>query len=542
MKREIIYSNGDRRRRGPIPWFLAFCSGVLLFSGAFLFTHLGTYALWDDEAETALGALSVWEKGDTGAKVGHNLNARRGGINLKEMADRLTPPLPTYLMAPFLGLGRPNSLYARIPFALCGFLSISLILWFLWKQGASRTTMMIFSIALLANISLFLYFRQARYYGLALSLALILIILYERGFIRTTERYLYSFLSFLLFFSHPIMFAQLQVAAFLDWIIFRRRVRGFPTGREILELTIPCLICSLPLLFIWNPFLVKSKEYLEQVSSGNRLTLLWWNFRDLFRAEFIPLISVVLAPWAYWRTRNPIILRSLLAIVAVVVTTSMLTYQPVSVTSVADVRYEIPAIWFGLGLTTCIGTTVLATVGNGLGTLLLILFLGTSLGSGNYYPAFRWESRVGQYVGELMEPIQEPYTPVIQWVAQHVPAKSSVAVFPDYMMYPLMFHAPHAVYAWQLRDISDPQFRGLPEIHFQGRVSPDYLIVFGPGGTDLLGQMEGHFQNQIHYSEVARIQVFWKDLYRPEIFWRSFSTIQVSDPSQGITVYKKSIP
>ena len=194
MKRKNLYPNGNRGNRGPNPWFLAICVGVLLVSGAFLFIHLGTYALWDDEAETALGALSVWEKGDTSAKVGHNLNARRGGINLKEMADRLTPPLPTYLMAPFLGLGKPDSLHARIPFALCGFLSVGMILWFLCKQGASRATLVVFSLALLGNVSTFLYFRQARYYGLALGLALILIILYERGLFRPAERYLYSIL------------------------------------------------------------------------------------------------------------------------------------------------------------------------------------------------------------------------------------------------------------------------------------------------------------------------------------------------------------
>lgn len=125
-----------------------------------------------------------------------------------------------------------------------------------------------------------------------------------------------------------------------------------------------------------------------------------------------------------------------------------------------------------------------------------------------------------------------------QWVNKNIPAESTVLVFPEYMMYPLMFHAPQAVYAWQLENGFEPQFANLDDIHFRGRRAPDYLIVFGPDSSDVRFHLQTLFQGRISYQEVTRINTFWKDLYRPEIFWRTFSSIRISEPSQGIVIFR----
>jgi hypothetical protein len=55
------------------------CALVLLFA------RLGTYALWDDEANTALFGQSVWETGDTVALRDHNVVAFRNGLRSREL-------------------------------------------------------------------------------------------------------------------------------------------------------------------------------------------------------------------------------------------------------------------------------------------------------------------------------------------------------------------------------------------------------------------------------------------------------------------------
>src|SRR5450755_4287586 len=78
---------------------------ILIGSFLLIFVQLGHYPLWDDEAITAMTARGVWRTGDTSAWVDdHNLLAYRNGLLINHFADRYTPPLQFYLLAPFLGL------------------------------------------------------------------------------------------------------------------------------------------------------------------------------------------------------------------------------------------------------------------------------------------------------------------------------------------------------------------------------------------------------------------------------------------------------
>jgi len=110
------------------------------------------------------------------------------------------------------------------------------------------------------------------------------------------------------------------------------------------------------------------------------------------------------------------------------------------------------------------------------------------------------------------------------------------------MTYPLMFHAPQAVYAWQLRpeQKDEEQFKNLPDIHFQGLVPPDYIVVFGPSVVQIRKLMGQWSMQGMDYQEVTRLLTFWKDLYRPELFWRTFKPIENFDPNtEAIYIFKK---
>jgi hypothetical protein len=147
------------------------------------------------------------------------------------------------------------------------------------------------------------------------------------------------------------------------------------------------------------------------------------------------------------------------------------------------------------------------------------------------------------YIEELIRPPPEPYTPAAQWINEHVPAGDSIWVMPDYATYPLMFHAPGALYAWQLEWPPRPDFAKLPRIHFIGQEPPDYLIAFGPSLPGMAQAIRNLNRPDVSYKQVATINVFWKDLYRPELIWRTFQPISNFDPkTQAVYVFQRVGP
>ena len=132
----------------------------------FIFSRLGHYALWDDEATTALFAQSVWETGDTYALVDDNLVAYNSGAELNtQLKNRYISPFAFYLAAPFVGTNPGSAFSARLPFAICGILSIGLIILWLWRSSLPVLSWILISMGLLGNVSLILYVKQCRYYA-----------------------------------------------------------------------------------------------------------------------------------------------------------------------------------------------------------------------------------------------------------------------------------------------------------------------------------------------------------------------------------------
>ena len=110
---------------------------------------------------------------------------------------------------------------------------------------------------------------------------------------------------------------------------------------------------------------------------------------------------------------------------------------------------------------------------------------------------------------------------------------------PGYATYPLMYHAPKVVYAWQLRK-TEVQFEGLPEIHFMEEVPPDYAIAFGPYAQEAKAMFQKLEERGVHYAQIGQINRYWYDLIRPELFWHSFREIRHYSPSsEAICIFKQ---
>lgn len=507
------------------PWCAA---AVLALSAALLLVRLGHYALWDDEAGTALTALGLLETGDTSAVVGRNLFAYGGGAELEGLKLRYMPPLQAVLAAPSLALlGRDSALAARLPFALCALGAVGLMLLWLRRARADGTDLLVFSAALLGNASFFLFGRQARYYAPALLCSTAVACLYVfRDGSRRRCLAAAAWSCALMGFNY-LAWAALCACLAADYLLWGRRERPLARG-DWAALLLPQAAAAALLLSVWSPF---GKEVVERVSGPRwREALLsaWYALRDSHRCGLLSLPVLAAAPLLYPAARDRWLLRAPLAALVYVAAVAALAPLPASGPRVAQVRYFVPLIPLGLAAAV-LCARALPGKARRLAVPLCLLVLPVRT--------------TAAFVGELLRPPGDPYRPAARWLRENAPEGASVWVVPDHMTYPLMFHAPHATYAWQLPWPPRPGFEGLPDVHFQGRVPPDYLVAFGPAAAPAVRALAGRPGAGGRYVRVATIDQYWRDMHRPELFWHGFRAATGYDPdTEAIQVFRRVPP
>lgn len=522
----------DAKTPGPVVGVM-----LLLFSSFLLFQNLGHYALWDDETYTALGAKGVLKTGDTSAVIDHNIVGFRGGIMLKELCDRFTPPLPTYLAAASFFVLGANSFAARFPFALCGLASLLLIVIWLRRAKAPPLIWNLMLIAILGNASLFLYFRQSRYYAPVILSAIGLGYLYCNWRRTRLHILLFAFVSVCLFASNCIVFLEVYAALAVDYLFWGRRTIKLPLADWLL-LFGPQAVAGIAISMVWNPFSTHHGGALFANNPMQRVTLFFWNLRDLNASEFGVVALLIAAPFLYFRHHDLWIIRGCIAILVSIAATCIFSPQPVALTSVADIRYIVPVIPL------CILVEVLTLQSfprqfRWTAIPLAILAFHTNFFNGGFFQKEGVHSSSINFVKELISPPGDPYSATARWIDQNVGEGQSIWVLPDYMTYPLMFHSPKAVYAWQLKWPPEEQFKDLPRIQFFGQEPPDYIIAFGPVVHKLERAIRDWKRPDLSYQKIATIDYFWKDLYRPELFWRqSIPISNYSRESEAIYIFK----
>lgn len=524
---------------------------VLIISSFFLFYNLGHYALWDDEATTALFAQSVWRTGDTSAIRAHNLVAYKSGIELEDFRNRYVPPLQFYLAAPFVGLFPGSAFAARLPFALCGLFTIIVILFWLWRSEASISTWVLMSMGLLGNVSLMLYSRQCRYYSFVILTATVLAFLY---FFRDSHKktlLVITLVSLFLLASNYLCYAAVVICLIMDYLIWGRKTCPYRYS-ELAVILGPQLLLGGWLVSVYNPFGKNIWDVPAASSLWEKVILFWWNFRDLNSCELGVGVLILSAPLLFFYTKDQRLLRCPVAIFIYILVISLLSPQPLRLLSVAFVRYLSPLIPI------CIFTAVLSIQAlsvrfKWLAVPLAILAFGTNILNGGPLAGIdkktifsqviaegRFRSTAFEFTKELIAPPPSAYRETADWINQNLREKESVWVVPDFATYPLMYHAPKAMYAWQLREVKR-QFKGLPEIHFMGKVPPRYVIAFGPYLQEAKEVFQRLETRGIRYVQISEINGYWYDLTRPELFWHSFREIQEYSPtSERIYIFKRS--
>lgn len=513
---------------------------ALVVMAALLFTRLGHYTLWDDEAETALVAKAVMQTGDTSVLLDHgNLVAYRGGLLVRNFSDRSTPPLATYLTAASFSLLGVNAWAARLPFAILGLATVALILF--GARRESWSVLLVLIAGLLGNVSLILFLRQCRYYAPAIFFTVAITFVYWRWKPTPRNLLILAGLSILLFASNYLNYLALYLCLAIDYLLWKRK-QWPPTWLDALLLFGPQLVFNGTIASVWNPLMTGFGGYEAIDSPYQRLLLFYWYWRDMDYCEFFSVPLLLLALILGTTQRQTWLVRGCLALVVFTAFITLSSPQLVNITTEADVRYLTPMIPLAIALEVG-GICLLLQQRPLLTTAAALVIFGTNLLHLKSLHQNGFHSTTLSYIGELLHPPPEPYTPVAEWINDHVPDGGTIWVLPSYATYPLMFHAPNALYAWQLPWPPRPDFAALPRIHFIKQEPPDYLIAYGPGLATMRQALHQWNRPDVSYKNVANINIPWKDFYRPELFWHSFTPITDFDPkTEAIYIFQRTKP
>lgn len=525
-------------------WKLIVVALSLSVAAALLFTRLGHYSLWGDEAIMALSAKGVMATGDTSVVQEHgNIVAYGNGMLLRDLCDRMSPPLYTYLTAGAFAIFGVNPWAARMPSVLLGLGTIALVLYWARKQPTPVVAML--ALGLVCNVPLLLSIRQCRYYAPAAFFSALTVFLYCRW--RGGWRGLAALAApgVLLWASNYMLCAILGACLLADWLLWRRREA--PLTVSCVPVLATAILCCGALLWVWNPWRVGAwQAYASHNDFADKLQLAWWYFRDLNVCEYYPALALVAAvPLAFF---DKTIRRLGLAVILYITLLGFASQQSLRMTTVADVRYATPLIPLAVALAVAVIwklTRGKAWLALPVAAALFFTNLGNfGMGGGMLPPGVR--STISMFIRELAEPVPEPFGPTAEWINKNVPDGATVYVV-DGMdgPIPLMFAAPRALYVWQLdaNRRTEPQFASLPAAHFKGGgVVPEYLVGFGPYTQQLTQDLQNYCPPSatLRYRQVAHIDVLWKDLYRPELFWRTFKPItNYNKNSDAIFIFKR---
>jgi hypothetical protein len=210
----------------------------------------------------------------------------------------------------------------------------------------------------------------------------------------------------------------------------------------------------------------------------------------------------------------------------------------VSLTDLANVRYLAPLIPLFIGLSALV-IVPLAKHKWPLVLLLALIVFGSNVLNHPFSPG-KWSCRPAEFIRELFIPQVSSFDIAVKWIEDNIHKGESIWVVPDYMGYPLMYHAPQPVYAWQLQLPPQKQFAALPPIHFNGLILTDYFIAFGPYKGQVDGIIEILKSKGINYQLIEILDVYWLDRTRPEIIMRIFHTIKDFDHRlRAVYVYRR---
>ena len=191
---------------------------VAVIGAVFIFTNLGSDYLWEDEGDTAALASNILKFGVPKAWDGAAFLDSDHGARLNRDLVMVTHPWVQYYLtaASFLIFGQ-NTLAARLPFAVAGWMSILFVYLFVWRLLGNRRTAFSAAALLVLSVQFLLYAKQCRYCALNM---LLVVWLFWSFFKMKSARdcVLFVLASVFLFHSHPYGLAPVVALGGLSFI------------------------------------------------------------------------------------------------------------------------------------------------------------------------------------------------------------------------------------------------------------------------------------------------------------------------------------
>jgi hypothetical protein len=515
---------------------------VLIMFSLLVFARLGTYALWDDEAQTALFGQAVWATGDTSARHGHNTVLYRDAVEIdSQLRNRLVAPLPYYLEAPFVR-DTQSAWWARLPFALAGVAVVGALLAWLRATGASRRVWALSIMALVGSVALVLYARQARYYTVAMLGCVIATYAYTQRARGRPALVTLAIAGAVTCATHYLAYAALASALAVDYVWIGRKEARLSL-RALAALTLSQVVLCAPVVLTWYPLGKDLARQHATFDAGERFMLWLRTLRDLNHSEYAAGLVMLAAPIAYLRVRDMRLLRLLVAILVSTVVVTLFTPQPPA-SPIADIRYVAFLLPGCLALCVLVIDAVplrgLLPLGLGVvafGTTFLHVALARVVPSGGTKVPLR--STLVSYARELAHPPVSAYELVAEWLAANARPGDSVLAGPDYAAYPLMFHVPQLVYGWQLSSTRAAELPPLDPIQLRGRIAPDWVVMFERGDHDPSGARAMRALGA-RYVLAGYVPATGVDLSRPELLYHRFDAEDAYTPDAPITIWRRA--
>ena len=268
-----------------------FLAGLLILAAVFIFTHLGSVYLWEDEAETALVAKTIWTNGIPKTTDGTNYfyqeQGKRAGFG---DIWAWTPWLQFYLASASLKLIGWNAWGARLPFAVVGFLTIPLFFRFT-KRLFGLPVARLAALFLICSVPFLLYIRQCRYYSLVMFTTLWA--LYAVGEItQEKKRGMLVLIGALFFLFHANYIAWFGVwGSILAFALLPKQVPKI--RKDILWALFTTFLINAPWFFLFKPL----HERTRAMDSGLVLESLLFSI-DGLNHYVVPILLFFLIPFA----------------------------------------------------------------------------------------------------------------------------------------------------------------------------------------------------------------------------------------------------
>lgn len=511
---------------------------TLAISAVLLFVGLGNNAFWDDEANTALFARNLLQVGRLTAWDGTNLVGFRMGAELDaQLMNVYMPPLQYHLAAAGFRVLGFSTVAGRIPFVLCGLLSIAAVVvaarYFLRSARYSWLPAALIGL----NPAYLMFMRQCRYYALA---TLLTVLLMAMGLHPKPNRHgVWGAAAFGFIAAGALMMTNYinaaAIAVSLPVLLIQRRYRN---RKNVIFL----IACWLGAALVGTYFILKanpldaSVSYKSTISGTKRLALLiYWHVTGLARFEFFPHVVVVLLPlMLWWQRRRQGLVRVkdglVILLILFVYTLAVVAFSPQSVaesTYLADMRYVVPLIPLG-ALATAQVLILLWNRGRGVGALLAVC-LGLLLVSSNVFTSAvpGWaplRSTLVQYVRENTRDYTTGNEAVINYL-KGLPKSKIVRIVPDFMAYPSMFYVPRHHYCCQLDEQHplDASIQSkLPDYVYMSRNLPDLIFVGANITAAQLKYQADMLLGPGRYRLGPVVGDEFRECSRPELPWHCF--------------------